>query len=348
MIVDKNYCMSSFLIYRAIVDQTKVFNESFPTFYFKQHSERYHIDEYEKIDYVIREVIENALSDGKCALMLSSGIDSAILAKYLPKGTLAYTLRCQAPDALDETVAASEFAAECGLEHKIIDVSWDDYNYTSPMLMKHKGAPIHSIEPQIYKAALQAKKDGVRNLIFGENADIIFGGMDGLLSRDWLFDEFVNRYMYLNPQKILKEGEIILEPFEKYRKGSEIDYYGFTCEYFYNEANGSYENACTTAGVKYISPFNKMILDMPLDFKRIRNGEPKYLLRELFKSLYLNHEMPPKIPMPRAVDYWLKDWKGPERDEFIPNCTYGFDGNKKWMVYILEMFLNMMDGEDFR
>ena len=59
--------------------------------------------------------------------------------------------------------------------------------------MKAKCAPVHSIEPQILQAALQAKKDGIEMMFVGESSDLIFGGMDGLLAKDWDFDEFVNR-----------------------------------------------------------------------------------------------------------------------------------------------------------
>ncbi len=58
-------------------------------------------------------------------------------------------------------------------------------------LMLYKGAPIHSIETQIYIAAKKVLSDGFTKFIFGENADIIFGGMDKLLAKDWFFGEFV-------------------------------------------------------------------------------------------------------------------------------------------------------------
>ena len=61
-------------------------------------------------------------------------------------------------------------------------------------LMLNKGAPIHSIEVQICKAAMQAKEDGFDTLIFGESADVNFGGQDGLLSKDWSVPEYIDRY----------------------------------------------------------------------------------------------------------------------------------------------------------
>ncbi|MDR1536766.1 MAG: asparagine synthase [Clostridiales bacterium] len=273
-------------------------------------------------------------------------IDSAIIAKYMPRGSIAYTFRCVADGARDETEAAKKYAAECGLIHKTIDVHWEDYLEFSPVLMKRKGAPIHSIEPQIYKASLIANADGVKNLIFGENADMIFGGLDGLISKDWLFDEFAARYAYIDPARVLKKPVKIAEPFEEFRAGYKIDFYSFICKYFYLEANGSYSNACGAAGVNYVSPFSQMALDAPLDYSRIRSGEPKYMLYEIFRSLYPGWPEPAKLPMPRAVGRWLRDWKGPIRPEFIENAVAGLSADQKWMVYILERFLNMIERED--
>ena len=45
-------------------------------------------------------------------------------------------------------------------------------------VIKAKAAPVHSIEPQILQAALQAKSDGVEMMFVGESSDLVFGGMD--------------------------------------------------------------------------------------------------------------------------------------------------------------------------
>ena len=81
----------------------------------------------------------------------------------------------------------------------------------------------------------------------------------------------------------------------------------------------------------------------PLDLNRIRNGEPKYLIKELFKKRYPHIPVPDKIPMPRAMDQWLKDWDGPTRKEFLPNCVKDLTGDQKWMVYCLEKYLDIFD-----
>lgn len=339
---DVNLAASSFLMYRTIVQENLSFSDRLQPRFFLPPSSRIPVRTIGDIDRAIRAVLNK--TEGKpVAVALSGGIDSAIIAKYLPKGSLAYTFRCVAPGAIDETQRAREHAESCGLQHKVIDMTWQDYLAFAPVLMERKGMPIHSIEPQIYKAALTAKADGAEHLIFGESADEIFGGMDKLLSKDWTFDEFVNRYAYVMPESVLKNGVRLLSPFEKYRKGGGIDVYGFLTDYFYRESNGSYNNACAAAGIGYVAPYVHMVLDTPLDLARIRAGEPKYLLQELYRKLYGVSGVPGKVPMPRAVAQWLQDWGGPERREFLPNCVDGLTGDQKWMVFILEVFLNQLD-----
>lgn len=342
MIIDKKYCMSSFLMFRCIADENRTFSAGIVPQRFKPDKNRYLIKSSKDIDDAIKSVLKEKVDD-KTGIMLSGGIDSAILATYMPAGTKAYTLKCIADGAIDETEKAKEFAVKCNLVHRIVEVYWDDYIKFSPRLMKHKGAPIHSIEPQIYKAALQAKKDGIERLVFGESADAIFGGLDGLLSKDWKFDEFVDRYSYVKPDKVLKNPEIILEPYNRFQIGEYVDAYRFISEFFFLESVASYTNACSLAGVEFIAPYVKMKLDAPLDIERIRSGDSKYLVRELFKKLYPNYVMAPKAPMPRPMSQWLANWDGPKREEFIANSTEGLKGDQKWLVYVLEWFLNLLD-----
>ena len=343
MVVDKNYCCSSFLMFRTIADNNRVFKNSLIPNLFLPNFERFSVESCNDIDEIIRWTLKDKTKQFKSALMLSSGIDSAILAKYLPEGTKAYTLRCKAKNALDETEHAKKYADECKLDHQIIDITWDDYLRYSPLLMKHKGAPIHSIEPQIYRAALQAKEDGLESLIFGESADCIFGGQSGLFSKNWPLDDFISRYTYVMPSKVLKEYEIILEPYTMYLKDNFVDICKFMGDFYYRESVGSFDNPCSLAGIEFISPYTKMYLDFQLDLDRISSGDSKYLVRELYQKLYPNIKSVPKTPMPRPVDQWLANWPGPTRNEFLKNCIVGFSGDQKWLVYVLEWFLNLLE-----
>jgi len=197
-------------------------------------------------------------------------------------------------DVMDETEAAACLAKECGLKHEVIEVYWEDFERFAPILMKHKGMPIHSIEVQIYKAALAAKASGFENIIFGENADIIYGGMDGLLAKDWLIGEFIDRYSYVLPYKVLRESMLISEPFKKYEHDGRCDANSFINEFFRQEALGTYNNACQTAGIKFVGPYSRTEMKPPMDLGRVRRGDTKYLVREAFHKLYPEYEVPKK------------------------------------------------------
>lgn len=74
---------------------------------------------------------------------------------------------------------------------------------------------------------------------------------------------------------------------------------------------------------------------------RVRHGEPKYLIRELMHKKYPNIPVPNKVPMPRPVDEYFKNWKGPMRPEFRHDLDMSkFTGNQKWQMFCLERFLN--------
>lgn len=344
MSVDKTYCMSSFLMYRTIADHSKAFNNAVtPIFYEDELEITDYISNSEQLEKSLRKYVEKICLEHKAALALSGGIDSAILAKFMPEGSVAYTFKCTVPGkrVTDETGAASRYAQACGLEHRIVEITWDDYVEFAPILMKHKGAPMHSIEVQIYKAAIQAKKDGFDCLIFGESCDLNYGGLSGLLSRDWTFGEFVDRYAYVKPYHALKEYRMITEPLLPYVVDGKIDVHQFDIDFFYHEAMGSYTNACTCGGVVYEAPYAHTRLIGPLDLERIRRGENKYLVREVFEKLYRGFPVPPKLPMPRPMDEWMQDWKGPTRPEFWPHCTDNMTGDQKWLVWSLERFLAM-------
>lgn len=83
----------------------------------------------------------------------------------------------------DELERTKQFADHYKLNLHYIEIDWDIVEKSLPAVMKHKGAPVHSIEPQIYYAAQQAKKDGITMMVIEDGADYVFGGMDGFCQR---------------------------------------------------------------------------------------------------------------------------------------------------------------------
>ncbi len=341
--IDKNFCMSSYLAFRYIEKDGAEFFEGL-------HHKNF-VPPKDKISVSTAKDIDNALTenflkvrDKKLGLMLSGGMDSAILASYM-SGADAYTFRfLEGNFQADELKRAEYYAKTYGLNLHYVDINWQAIEPVIDKVMKNKCAPVHSIEPQIFLAANQAKNDGVEIMVTGESSDLIFGGMDKLLSQDWNFEDFVKRYIFLNPAEVLENPADISYLFERYRRGNKIDFLQFMNDVFSIESSGSYMNAFKTAHIDYIDPYANLKLSAPLDLNRIRGGESKYLIRELFKMKYPNFPVPEKIPMPRPVDFYFENWQGPTRREFKKNLDMKkFSGNQKWQLYCLERFLNLYE-----
>lgn len=335
----KEYTMSSFLMYRTLVEPGDRFK--------RDGSDCIRVHDSAELEKALRQQMERLFAKGekKVAMALSGGIDSAILAKYMPKGSTVYTFQCKVPgiEVTNEVPKAGEYAKECGLNQKVVEIYWEDFEKYAPILMKHKGAPIHSIEVQIYKAALQAKADGFDTLVFGESSDVNYGGMDGLLSRNYTEEQFVERYEYADPLKILKNGVEIVEPVREFvdKETGLVDVHDFNRCFFFKEGLASYTNACDCAGIDLVAPFSKTWMAEPLDLDRVRKGENKYFVREVFASLYPVFEIPRKTPMPRPMNEWLRDWEGPKRPEFIEGSQKDMTGDQKWLIWVLEKWLDL-------
>lgn len=71
----------------------------------------------------------------------------------MPKGTRAYTARCVGTGTVDETQRAAEYCKAYGLEHVIVDVTWEDYLQAMGELAPHDGCPVVPNEPQAYLMA---------------------------------------------------------------------------------------------------------------------------------------------------------------------------------------------------
>ena len=225
-------------------------------------------------------------------------------------------------------------------------MEWSDYLSTMDELMLRDGSPIIPNEPQAYKLAKQAKADGAKIIIYGDCADTEFGGMDKLLSRDWTYDEWVERFTFVNPTKVLREPVSMSPVYDLYRTGDDgIDFVKFIAEPYAKSAAGALTNAFRCAEIDYIDPYEKLKLGEQLDMERVRSGESKYLIRELFKMKYPMLDVPEKLPMSRPAEDWLKDWQKTHREEFLPDCVNDLTGEQKLLVYSLERFLDLIDAQ---
>ncbi len=348
MAIDKKYCMSSYMSFRYIEKDDMDF---YPGMHHKNiiqipDNNKILVHTADDIDVAIAKQFEK-FADMKKGIMLSGGMDSAIVASYM-RGGDAYTFRFLGGEfQKDELNRAEYYAKYYDLKLHYVDITWNTVVNHLDAVMKAKCAPVHSIEPQILQAALQAKSDGIEIMFVGESSDLVFGGMDQLLSKDWDFDEFMHRYIFTDPSVVLNEPVSVSDVFERYRiDGNKIDFMTFMDDIFSVESSSSYMNAFAVAGMEYYDPYARLKMADSLDLHSVRNGEPKYLIRELMHNKYPEIPVPNKVPMPRPVDTYFEDWKGPQRAEFKKNLDMSnFTGNQKWQMYCLEKFLDLFEGE---
>lgn len=345
--VDKDFCLSSYIAFRFIWKDDMEFFKGFKHRNYNLNSaERTIVNTAEEIDIALSAYFEKLYTTyNNIGILLSGGMDSAILASYLRPDSHAFTFVSDTGVFDADLERAQYYCKKYNLIHHLIPITFDDYKRYTPIVVANKYVPVHSIEPQIYKAAIKSKECGVETLITGESADSVFGGLDGLLSKDWTLDEFIDRYTFLKPELVLNKPVSQNEVFDKYvNSNGIIDINRFLENVFCRESGDSYFNAFQAAKTRYDVPYASLKLGKPLDIKRIRNGESKYLIRELFRIKFPNIPVPEKIPMPRPVDIFFKNWTGPTRPEFRKDIPMeSLTGNQKWQLWCAELFLNMFD-----
>ena len=342
--VNIDFCLSSYIAFRYIWKDGVDFAEGFQHKNFRpvDDKDRIPVKTSEDIDQEIQKQFDELYAKyDNIGILLSGGMDSANLAAYLKPGSHAYTFNSVSGEFDADVERAKIYCQKLQLNHHLIDITMEDYEKYTPIVMRHKFAPVHSIEPQIYKAAELAKNDGVQIMIVGESADLIFGGMDKLITPEWAFEAFVKRYTFLDPYLVLTNPIDQSELFEKYRLGDNgIDVLKFMDEVFSIESSSSYMNAFGAAWMPYYDPYAKLKMADPLDMTRVRNGEPKYLVRGLYAIKYPDLEIPFKIPMPRPVDTIFKNWKGPRGGQFKKDIPMErLTGNQKWQLWCADQFL---------
>lgn len=345
------FCLSSYLSFRYVVEPGRPWKKGvtphFPTLSAAQQTPVKNTDE-------LRASLEKTLahipdSRKPYGLLLSSGIDSATLAALVEKGTPAFTIRFMAQGAVDESLTAAPYAEHCRLPHHVVQIDWEDYLKFGGVLMTHKRSPLHPVEVPLYKASLLAREMGLKSFIVGNGADSTFGGLDKLLSRDWTLSEFIERYTFVPPPRVLKEPINMDHVYAAYseEKTGHVDTMRFLKEVHGLGIVQSFENALGCAGMETIAPYEEMRLAIPLDIQRIRNGESKYMLRELFTSLLPGFPIPPKVAFARPMDQWMKQWTGPKRPEFLHSMQLeSFTGEQRYIINSLEEFLNLMEDHD--
>lgn len=286
----------------------------------------------------LRAVIQREIAKAeRPALMLSGGMDSAIMVPFMPKKSVAYTFT-HPQITKDEVSIARDYTEQFGLVHKVIQLDVDQYFDVMPLLMKNKRMPLSPAEPIFHILSLEAAADGHSHIVTGAGSDLKQGGFPSLRKRRtrWSFERKLNR-AYLCPQAILKKGTGIQHVLKEYSKPSfakvMIDAQRFLTEVG-TEAH-AFDNAISSAGIGHIAPLTTVLC--PFDAQR--NAQmPKAYIQEFFKDIY--GTLPPKKLGLQKPSFALEGYR-PERDEFRQDFNYeGLDYNRRYLVYSLERFMN--------
>ena len=338
-------CITMFLRYRDFPGDFSPFENK--RYFNLESREKVAVSNEQDLNEYLSSFFSN-INFSKTGIMLSGGIDSALLASYCPKGTIAFTLSYPEMKGIDEVEQASRYADLFGLKLVVVPVTFQDVLDFQDDLMLHKQRPLSSIEIGIYKMSLAALDYGLENLLSGAGADGIFGGLFNIMSKVWTNESFIQRYSFLEPSKVLKETDDDLSVFEPYFGTNEFNTIGFMQDVFGASTISYFVNATSLAQINLLCPYEYIVPKFALDFRSMKSGNEKPILRSLFKKRAGEVFVPRKYPLPRPVAFWERFYGSLENGEFFSDAYLRCDtAEQKWIVYSADHFLTLFKDKCF-
>lgn len=275
-------------------------------------------------------------------ILISSGIDSASVAKMLPKNSFAFYATYEERDFDPELNIVKNYCEENNLHLIIVNVSWKDYELHMDYLMRVKKAPIHPCEIPVYMCCKKAQELGIQILFSGWGADTHFGGMDKLMSKDWSLEEFKQRFEYCANLQLTNDYSHYVSFLNL---DNTVNVYDFLTYNYHVMTLRSFFYIPELCGLIHLPLWSYLNVES-LDLERIKT-EPKYIIQEAFKLMYPNFTPTDKLPFTRPTDLYMNDHfndytyckKLIGHSENIKNNIVNTNGQQKWMIYILNRFL---------
>jgi len=292
----------------------------------------------------------------KPALLLSGGMDSAVLLPFMPKGTTAYTIYHDRLET-NEVEIAKDYCEKFSIKHVAISIDPDESFSVIDDLMINKKMPLSPAEPMLYLVSKRACQDGAKEIVTGGGADTKFGGFTRF--RQPLFS---NQYQkkfhkrYLRPKSILREARPLHHVFDQYlipmpksqraknalrfisprkRDFSIIDSKRFLREI--GVERFAFDNAINLAGGEHVAPFSQFLFDFDEALNLIR---PKYFIQDLYSKIY-GQKAPKKLGLQKPI-YMLDDYTPKNLQLFKKNIDMSkMKYPQKFLMYSLERFENL-------
>ena len=274
-------------------------------------------------------------------ILLSGGIDSTLLARFMPAGSTAYTIDYEEAGRKSELQEAAKFVG-AGVRHKAVLVSREQYFQAAEELMLRKHMPLVPHEPPVAIACRQALRDGVTHLVGGWGADTRFGSYEDYY-RNARWDDFQANilYKYWNPSEVLKESSDVSWVARQYLDDGAVDVQRFLLDVG-TEGNAIY-TTIQGLGLTPVFPFVQMRYGPGLDVERIINGEGKYLLKSIFRRIYPKHALARKVPLHVPYNKWMMGYQ-PTRKEFKDTLKLKPDqGKRNALIFSLERYFTHLE-----
>ena len=233
------------------------------------------------LSHVQKEIDQLGSKGAKIGLLLSGGMDSAILAAFLPPGSVAYTFDYGEGDEYCEYDVASKYVRE-GVIHKKVSIGRDEFFSAAKELTALKQEPVVPHDPAIFIGCQKAKEDGVTHLMTGVGADGRLGGFAHFYKSS-NFDDFIKVLykQFVRPGKVLKSPVDVKYLLTPYVSDGVVDVQRYLLE-MGTEGTAVYD----TIKASGINPVN-LYTDMTYagSFSQ-SEGLGKGLIKEAFLNLY--------------------------------------------------------------
>ena len=289
------------------------------------------------------------------AILLSGGMDSAILLPFMPKDTVAYTIYHEQLGDDNEIAIARKYCEKFDIKHKVIKINPKDYFDCMDTLMVNKKMPLSPAEPIFYIASKVAVNDGFEQVVTGAGADARLGGFNKDRLK-YTIKSYQKRLAktYVQPSLALKHPENIDSALTDYvkpnnskpnkirsfltnltlssNKSKVVDTKRFLSDISYERF--AYDNAIGLAGTKHISPLKEIYYELDEDRNK---KQPKYFIQDIYKDIY--GYLPPKKKGLQKPSFLLKDYSPENFDLFKKGLdTSKLTYDKKFLIYCLERF----------
>lgn len=297
----------------------------------------YSIDE--MLDYIRARVSGIARDGGKIGCLLSGGMDSAVIAGFLPSGSIAYTFDYPEVSRCSEWLEARDFIKP-GVMHKKVTISKADFFNAASELTQLLKEPVVPHAPAIFLAAVQASQDGCTHLLNGVGADGRFGGFPELYKASRKNEFLVAlKKKFVDPETVMRDPVDVTTLVEDYVTADIVD-----VQRYLVEVGTEGTAVADTIRCANITPGN-LFGEIQYGGSFIEEGLlGKKFIKRAFSIVWPS--MAPRKKKALAVPYskWLKSWQ-PTHPSIRSDSlsSEGLRSKNRMQIFAVDLYLRKFE-----